>query len=85
MSDAGEVIRKQYLYRRLILSRKLSVSAKGAARLIGPDCAYHLYRSHTTESRSKRGTRAGQQARGRARPAGSPAGNDPSHQAGRGV
>ena len=59
MSDAGEVIRKRYLYRRLILSRRLSVSAKGAARLIGPDCAYHLYARAGVKPASKRGTRAG--------------------------
>lgn len=58
MSDAGEVIRKQYLYRRLILSRRLCVSPKSAARLIGPDCAYHLYRSHTASSRSKSGPKS---------------------------
>ena len=49
MSDAAEVIRKKYLYRRLILSRRLPVSAKGAALLIGPDCAYHLYHTHTAD------------------------------------
>ena len=56
MSDAGEVIRKKYLYRRLILSRRLSVSPKGAARLIGPDCAYHLYRTHKADSKSRNRT-----------------------------
>ncbi|MFO7956836.1 MAG: hypothetical protein R6X33_07015 [Candidatus Brocadiia bacterium] len=39
----AELIRKKYLYRRLILRRRVCLSRQGAVRLIGPDCAYHLY------------------------------------------
>ena len=42
-SGAEELIRKRYLYRRMILSGQVSLSAHGVVRLIGPDCAYHLY------------------------------------------
>ena len=37
------LIRKRYQYRRLVLSGKISLPYQSAARLIGPDCAYHLY------------------------------------------
>jgi hypothetical protein len=41
--DYAEEVRKRYLYRRLILRGKLRLPPEIAARLIGPDCAYHLY------------------------------------------
>ena len=43
MDAKAEAIRKKYLYRRLIMQRKVSLHHKAAAGLIGPDCAYHLY------------------------------------------
>jgi len=43
MNPKAELIRKKYLYRRLIMRRKVSLHYKSAAGLIGPDCAYHLY------------------------------------------
>ena len=39
----AELIRKKYQYRTLILRGELSLPHRTAARLIGPDCAYHLY------------------------------------------
>jgi hypothetical protein len=45
----GEQIRKQHLYRRLILTGKARLSRQAAVRMIGPDCAYHLYRRHAGE------------------------------------
>ena len=46
MADAkqAEEMRRRYAYRRLVLEGKVSLPPAGAARLIGPDCAYHLYR-----------------------------------------
>ncbi len=44
--DSGEkadIIRKRYLYRRLIMKKKTTLSHASAVRLIGPDSAYHLY------------------------------------------
>ena len=42
-SEEAERIRKRYLYRRLILTGKIALPQRAAARMIGPDCAYHLY------------------------------------------
>ena len=44
MNQKAEVLRKQYLYRRLVLSGKANLPRRVAIRLVGPDCAYHLYR-----------------------------------------
>ncbi len=41
--NKSEEIRLRYLYRSLILSGKARVSLESARRLVGPDCAYHLY------------------------------------------
>ena len=43
MNDQPENIRKKYLYRRLIMTKKIKLHRKAATRLVGPDCAYHLY------------------------------------------
>jgi hypothetical protein len=40
---ASEELRLRYLYRRLILDGKIALSFESAKRMIGPDCAYHLY------------------------------------------
>ena len=42
-SEQAEIIRKKYKYRQLILSGKLILPHDEATRLLGPDCAYHLY------------------------------------------
>jgi hypothetical protein len=42
-SDETEIARKKYLYRELILKKKLSLKRRSAVKLVGPDCAYHLY------------------------------------------
>jgi hypothetical protein len=39
-----EELRRRYRYRTLILRGKLRVSLAAARALVGPDCAYHLYR-----------------------------------------
>ena len=41
--EQAELIRKRYLYRRLILTKKVALPRTSATQLIGPDCAYHLY------------------------------------------
>jgi len=43
MNRKGEEIRLRYLYRNLILSGKVRLPFESARRLVGPDCAYHLY------------------------------------------
>ncbi len=41
----AEEVRLRYLYRRLVLRGRLHLPREAAAALVGPDCAYHLYRS----------------------------------------
>ena len=43
MKIRNEEIRIRYLYRHLILRGKVTISFESARRLVGPDCAYHLY------------------------------------------
>ncbi len=43
MNEHSENIRKKYLYRRLIMTKKVKLKRKAATGLVGPDCAYHLY------------------------------------------
>ena len=43
MTRKSDEIRLRYLYRDLILSGKVRLSLETARRLVGPDCAYHLY------------------------------------------
>ena len=43
MNEQSENIRKKYLYRRLIMTRKVNLQRSAATGLVGPDCAYHLY------------------------------------------
>jgi hypothetical protein len=43
MNSISEGTRIRYLYRSLILRGRVKVSLEAARRLVGPDCAYHLY------------------------------------------
>jgi hypothetical protein len=43
--EARESIRIRYKYREMILKKKIRLPVSKAVRLIGPDCAYHLYSS----------------------------------------
>ena len=56
MNDAqAEILRKKYKYRRLILEGKLVLPHEEAAKLLGPDCAYHLYSlKESSPSKAKR-------------------------------
>ncbi len=49
-SDEAEQLRKRYLYRRLIVTGRLKLHRHAAVRLIGPDCAYHLYGHYAGEA-----------------------------------
>ncbi len=42
MDQQSENIGKKYLYRRLIMTKKVKLKRKAATGLVGPDCAYHL-------------------------------------------
>ena len=41
--EAAEELRKKHHYRQLILSGKLVLPYRSAARLLAPDCLYQLY------------------------------------------
>jgi hypothetical protein len=43
MEDSPEEIRLRYLYRTIILRGKARLPLEAARKLVGPDCAYHLY------------------------------------------
>jgi hypothetical protein len=43
MNKRAEEIRIRYLYRTLVLQRKITLPYKAAVTFVGPDCAYHLY------------------------------------------
>jgi len=54
MKPEAERIRIRNLYRRKILSGELNVSHSTAKRMVGPDCAYHLYGRHAiTKSKAQ--------------------------------
>lgn len=42
-SSRSEEIRLRWFYRDLVMRGKTQLSLDAAKRLIGPDCAYHLY------------------------------------------
>lgn len=60
-SEQADLIRKRYKYRELILSGRLKLPHPDAAKLLGPDCAYHLYAFEnairTGKSRKKKRSR----------------------------
>ena len=43
MNGKAEEMRIRYLYRDLVLRKKIRLPFEGAVKLVGPDCAYHLY------------------------------------------
>lgn len=44
--------RRKYLYRRMIIGQQIKLPARLAKKLVGPDCAFHLYRGHVPENKS---------------------------------
>lgn len=42
-SAASELIRLKYKYRNMILRGEMNIPLDAARKLVGPDCAYHLY------------------------------------------
>ncbi len=56
MNKKAEEIRVRYLYRNLILKEKIKLPYKAAVKLVGPDCAYHLYSIMNYEKTKKRGS-----------------------------
>jgi hypothetical protein len=55
MTSDTESLRILYQYKRLVLLGKLHPSMEEARRIVGPDCAFHLYfRLHDDSPRVKR-------------------------------
>ena len=50
--NQAELVRLKYKYRELILKKKIKLPHKKASRLIGPDCAYHLYSGFNGEKKT---------------------------------
>lgn len=50
----AEVLRLRFLYRRLILEGRVTLSPEHAVKLVGPDCAFHLYRVKFGSPRSSK-------------------------------
>jgi len=42
----AQILRKKYQYRSLVLHAQTALPRDGAVHLVGPDCTYHLYRTH---------------------------------------
>ncbi|QWR76602.1 hypothetical protein [Candidatus Magnetomonas plexicatena] len=51
-TEKSEQIRIKYLYRSLIMKGRIRVPYKAAAKMVGPDCAYHLYGTFKADSDS---------------------------------
>jgi hypothetical protein len=47
-SDSALILAR---YKRLILLGKVSLPLEEARRIVGPDCAYHLYFRHASDAR----------------------------------
>lgn len=50
LTNDAEVMRIKYKYRRLLMNGTIKLAHRNAARLIGPDCAYHLYATHKSDN-----------------------------------
>jgi len=48
MDEKAEILRIGYKYRKILRSGIIKIPHKDAEKLIGPDCAYHLYRNEST-------------------------------------
>jgi hypothetical protein len=64
-SERQDALRLRYHYRRLILLGRAVLPLEMARRIVGPDCAYHLYFRHRRETPPRRYART---ARGGHRP-----------------
>jgi hypothetical protein len=53
MSASLEAQRIRYRYRRLVLLGKARLPLEMGRRLVGPDCAFHLYFRHAAAPRRR--------------------------------
>jgi hypothetical protein len=54
MSERLEALRILSRYRRMVLLGRARLPLEQARRLVGPDCAYHLYFRHAAAPAAKR-------------------------------
>jgi hypothetical protein len=57
MSERLEALRILGRYRRMVLLGRAKLPFEQARRLVGPDCAYHLYFRHAVAPAAKRRSR----------------------------
>jgi hypothetical protein len=57
-AQSAEILRIQSRYKRLVLMGKVSLPWAIARRLVGPDCAYHLYSHAEVQATRQRRQRA---------------------------
>jgi len=62
MKPIAEQMRIRYLYRRKILTGEIRVNRHTAKRLIGPDCAYHLYGKYSITKSNDQSSRSSKNA-----------------------
>lgn len=43
MKEEAEIMRIGYKYRKILRTGRIALPYKDAVKIIGPDCAYHLY------------------------------------------
>ncbi|MEM9943809.1 MAG: hypothetical protein AAF939_19765 [Planctomycetota bacterium] len=41
-----DAVRRRYHYRKLVMNQGIKVPARLAMKMVGPDCAFHLYSQH---------------------------------------
>ena len=47
--EQSEIVRKKYQLRHLLMCGKIILPYAAAKKLVGPDCAYHLYATYEGE------------------------------------
>ncbi|TNF52033.1 MAG: hypothetical protein JSV71_06030 [Nitrospiraceae bacterium] len=58
MNRKAEEIRIRYLYRNMALRGKISLPLEVSRKLIGPDCAYHLYSIKSAERKKEENSKS---------------------------
>ena len=46
LDSLAEGTRRKYFYRKMAINGKVKIPARLAMKMVGPDCAFHLYRNH---------------------------------------
>jgi hypothetical protein len=58
MNRKAEEIRIRYLYRNLVLRRKICLPIEVSMKIVGSDCAYHLYSVTDTRGKEKKNSKS---------------------------